>query len=63
MFQTLRRVGIALGSLVIAWLAVSLVASAVLGSGTSGNDLVSVIAIVVGGLVYLDILRRERRAA
>lgn len=63
MFQTLRRLGIALGSLVIAWLAVSLVAGAFLGSAASGNYLVSAIAILIGALVYRDILRRDRRAA
>lgn len=62
MLQTLRRVGIALGSLVIAWLAVSLVAGVLLGSAASGNYLVSAIAILVGALVYRDILRRDMRA-
>lgn len=61
--QTLRRLGIALGSLVIAWLAVSLVAGVVFGSSASGNYLVWVTAIVIGALVYLDILRRDRRSA
>lgn len=63
MVQTLRRLGIAFGSLVIAWLAVSLLAGIFLGSGASGNYLVPAIASLVGALVYLDILRRDRRAA
>ena len=58
MLTIARRVGIAFGSFVIAWLAVSLVAGWVFGSA---NFLVWVIAAVVVGGVYLDILRRERR--
>jgi hypothetical protein len=54
-----RRVGIAFGSFVIAWLAVSLVAGWLFGSG---NFLVWVIAAVVGAGVYLDILRHDKRA-
>lgn len=63
MVQTFRRLGIALGSLVIAWLAVSLVAGVFLGSAASGNYLLSAIAILLGALVYRDILRRDHRAA
>lgn len=59
----LRRLGIAIGALVIAWLAVSLVAGVMLGPSASGNYIVWVIALVVGALVYLDILRRDRRSA
>jgi hypothetical protein len=58
MIKVARRVGIAFGSFVIAWLAVSLVARWLFGSG---NILVWVIAVVVGAGVYLDILRRDRR--
>ena len=57
MFRIARRVGIAVGAFVIAWLAVSLVAALFFGSG---NILVWVLAAVVGAGVYLDILRRER---
>ena len=63
MVQMLRRLGIAFGSLVIAWLAVSLVAGVLLGPSASGNLLVWLVAIIVGALVYLDILRRDRRSA
>ena len=59
MVKVVRRVGIAFGSFVIAWLAVSLVAGWLFGSG---NILVWVIAAIVGVGVYLDILRRERRS-
>jgi hypothetical protein len=58
MIRVVRRVGIAFGSFVIAWLAVSLVAGWLFGSG---NILVWVIAAIVGAGVYLDILRRDRR--
>lgn len=58
MFKFARRVGIALGSFVIAWLAVSLVAGWLFGSS---NILAWVIAAVLGAGVYLDILRRDRR--
>jgi len=58
LFKIARRVGIALGSFVIAWLAVSLVAGWLFGSA---NFLVWVFAAVVGAGVYLDILRRDRR--
>jgi hypothetical protein len=54
-----RRVGIAIGSFVIAWFAVSFVAKWLFGSG---NVLVWVLAAVVGAGVYLDILRRDRHA-
>jgi hypothetical protein len=58
MVKVARRVGIAIGSFVIAWLAVSLVARWLFGSG---NSLVWVVAAVVGAGVYLEILRRDRR--
>ena len=58
MIKFARRVGIAFGSFVIAWLATSLVAGWLFGSG---NILVWVIAAIVGAGVYLDILRRDRQ--
>jgi len=60
MIKFARRIGIAFGSFVIAWLAVSLLAGWLFGSG---NILVWVIAAIVGAGVYLDILRRDRRVA
>lgn len=48
-----RRVGIAFGSFVIAWLAVTLVARWLFGYG---NILVWVLAALVGTVVYLAIL-------
>lgn len=61
MIRTLRHIGIAIGSIVIAWLAVSLVAGVVLGPNASGNVLIVLLALVFGGLIYQDIVRRERR--
>ena len=58
MFKIARRVGVASGSFVIAWLAVSLVAGWLFGFG---NILVWVFAAVVGAAVYLEIMRRDRR--
>jgi hypothetical protein len=58
MSKIARRVGIAFGSFVIAWFAVTWLAEWVFGSA---NFLVWVIAAVVGVGVYLDILRRDRR--
>ena len=62
MVHVLRRIGIALGSLVAAWLAVSLVAGIVLGTAASGNALVGLVTLVLGGLVYQDIIGREQRS-
>jgi hypothetical protein len=58
MLKVARRVGIALGSFVIAWFAISFVAKWLFGSG---NFLVWVLAAVVGAGVYLAVLRRDRR--
>jgi hypothetical protein len=54
MFRSLRRVGIALGSLVAAWLVVGLVAGSLLSYG-----LMTIVTIVLGALIYRDILRRD----
>ena len=62
MIHVIRQVGIAIGCLVAAWLAVSLVSGAFLGSAASGNWLVGLITVVLGGLIYQDITRRERRS-
>jgi uncharacterized membrane protein YciS (DUF1049 family) len=53
-----RRVGIAFGAFLIAWLAASLVAGWLFGSG---NILVWVVAAVVAVGVYLEIPRLDRR--
>ncbi len=59
MSRVARRVGIAFGSFVLAWLAVTLVARWLFGSG---NILVWVIAAIVGTCAYLVLLWREQRA-
>jgi hypothetical protein len=62
MVRLVRRVGIAIGSLVIAYLALALVGGVV--GLTSASGLAFALAVaVVGGLIYQDILRRERPAA
>lgn len=62
MLHGLRRIGIAVGSLVIAELAVWLVAGVFLGRDASGNLLVGLAPLVLGGLIYRDIIRRKGRA-
>ena len=62
MLRVLRRIGIAIGSLVIAYLAVSLVAGVLLGQWAQANStFVAVLAVILGGFVYADIMRRETR--
>jgi CBS domain containing-hemolysin-like protein len=73
MISALRRVGIALGSLVAAGLVTGLVGGLFLslfGLNTTtmagqlqlaGGLAVTVLTIVLGGLIYRDIMRRERR--
>jgi hypothetical protein len=56
-----RRVGIAIGSLVIAYLATSLIAGALFGASVASSPLIAILVIVLGGLVYADIIRREQR--
>lgn len=63
MIQVLRRTGIAIGSLVIGYLAVGMVGGALLGPTATSNGIVEVAIVVLGGLVYRDIIRRERRPA
>ena len=61
MLATLRRIGIAMGSLVIAYLAVALVAGTLLGASAESNPIVIGLIVILGGLIYAEILRRERR--
>jgi hypothetical protein len=56
-----RLVGIAIGSLVIAYLAVSLVSGLLLGPAAQSNPLVGGVIVLLGGLVFADIMRREHR--
>jgi hypothetical protein len=56
-----RHVGIAIGSLVAAYLSVSLVLGTFLGGTGMDSPVVAAIIVVFGGLVFADITRRERR--
>lgn len=60
MIRIVRRFGIAIGSLVIAYLAVMLVAGVLFGPSASASPVVALVIIVLGGLVFADIVRRER---
>ncbi len=62
MLRAVRIVGIAVGSLVAAYLAVSLVAGILLGWGGKDAPAVGLLALVLGGLVFADIMRRERKS-
>jgi hypothetical protein len=75
MLRVLRRVGIAIGSIVAAWLVISLVGGVLLpfvgvpfrltdpGATASGSAIVGLVTLILGGLIYRDILRRERRTS
>jgi len=58
MAKVARRVGIAFGSFVIAWVAAKLVGEWLFGSA---NFIVWVIAAIVGAGVYFELMRRDRR--
>jgi len=53
----LRKMGIAFGSLVAAWLVIWLIGGQALGL------IGGIAAIVLGGLIYRDIVRRDQRAS
>ena len=57
MIRTLRLVGIAIGSLVIAWLAMSLVGWFL--PQIAGTWTIPVATLILGGLVFRDIVRRD----
>lgn len=58
--RLVRIVGIAIGSLAIASLAVSLVSGMLLGQAAQSNYLVGLASLLLGGLIFADIMRRER---
>jgi hypothetical protein len=60
MARTIRRMGIAIGSLTIAWLALALVGG-LIGLSPSSGVLGLIAVIVLGALIYLDIIKREQR--
>ena len=57
MIRTLRLAGIAIGSLVIAWLAMSLVGWFL--PQIAGSWTIPVATLILGGLVFRDIVRRD----
>lgn len=64
--RALRRVGIAIGSLVAAFLCVMLLGVPLMmvtgtPSGPETSLLGTLVALVLGGLIYRDIVRREAR--
>jgi hypothetical protein len=60
MVRTIRRMGIAIGSITIAWLALGLVGGVIgLSPGSGALGLLAV--IVLGALIYVDIIKREQR--
>ena len=59
MTKGVRQVAIALGSFVVAWVAATLLARLLFGSG---NILVWLVAAFVGVIVYLTMLWRDQRA-
>ena len=72
MVQVIRRVGIAIGSFVMASLVVSLFGmfgTALLSAGLPfdwlgyGGAFTGIVTFVLGALIYEDIMRRERPAA
>ena len=68
----LRRVGIFIGSLVAAALVMGLVSWVIMvpmgrqllesGAGPGAAALVTILTVVLGGLIYRDIMEREDRA-
>lgn len=58
--RLVRVVGIAIGSLAIAYLAVSLVSGLILGPATQSSAVLGLAILLLGGLVFADIMRRER---
>jgi hypothetical protein len=54
----LRRVGIAIGSVAAAFLVVGLVSGWLVGFG-GGGIIATIVAIVLGALIYRDIVRHE----
>ncbi len=58
MTRMVRKVGIAIGSIVIASLALGLVGG-VIGLTPASGTLFGVAVLVLGGLIYRDILRRD----
>jgi hypothetical protein len=60
--RIVRVVGVAIGSLVAAYLAVWLIGGILFGWTGKDGQLVAILAIVLGGVVFADIMRREQGA-
>jgi len=56
--NVIRRVGIAFGSLVAAWLCVWLGGGWLIGPSMA-SPVATIIAVVIGAFVYRDIVRRD----
>jgi len=56
--RALRKTGIAIGSLVAAGLCVWLVGSVMFGQ--TGGAVATIVTVLLGGLIYVDIMRREK---
>ncbi|HEX7948900.1 MAG TPA: hypothetical protein VF494_01020 [Candidatus Limnocylindrales bacterium] len=56
--RLVRRLGIAFGSLIAAWLCVWLIGGWLLPDGGSGW-LATLVVVILGYLIFRDILRRE----
>ena len=65
MVRVVRRVGIAIGSLAIAFLALALIGgiAGFLGLPQLDRGVFGLAVVVLGGLIFADIIRRERPAA
>ncbi len=59
--RVVRRVGIAIGSVVIAYLAFSWFGWILFGQSWPSHPVVPWIVLILGALIYRDILRRETR--
>jgi hypothetical protein len=60
LIRFIRLVGIAIGSLVAAWLVLAFVAA---GMPPSYQPFVGLAVVVLGGLIYADIRRRDHPAS
>jgi hypothetical protein len=59
---SIRRIGIAFGSLVAAWLCMALIGGWLFGWG-GGGLIATVATLVLGALIYRDIVRRDDPSA
>jgi TRAP-type C4-dicarboxylate transport system permease large subunit len=55
----MRHIGIAIGCFVAAWLVIGLIGGFLVPFGSANVNWL--LAFILGGLIYRDIIRRERR--